>query len=89
MGEGRWGIVVPQALTVDESADQGCMDARACPKCGRVWHSSGWQGPVRVRCECGQALNLAEAQLDRELIDEAKALAEELNAHFSERNKGE
>ena len=37
---------------------------------------------MRVRCECGAALNLAEAQLDPQLIDECKAIAEELESYF-------
>jgi hypothetical protein len=38
---------------------------------------------VRLRCACGAALNLAEAQLDRQLLEECRALAEELMQEFS------
>jgi hypothetical protein len=64
------------------------VQSRICPKCSKPWHSSGWQGPVRVRCDCGAALNLAEAQLDRQLLDEAKALAEELMEAFPPSESG-
>ena len=33
---------------------------------------------MRVRCECGAALNLAEAQMDRQLLDECRAVVAEL-----------
>ena len=33
---------------------------------------------MRVRCDCGAGLNLAEAQLDRQLLDECRTVAEEL-----------
>jgi hypothetical protein len=59
------------------------MEARICPTCATPWHSSGWRTPVRVRCDCGTALNLAEAQLDPQLVDECKAIAEELQAYFA------
>ena len=55
------------------------MERRVCPKCSTPWHSSGWHGP-RLRCACGAGLNLAEAQLDRQLVDECRAVAEELMA---------
>ena len=53
-----------------------------CPTCSKPWYSSGWQGPERLRCECGTALNLAEAQLNRQLLDACKELVEELETHL-------
>jgi hypothetical protein len=64
------------------------VQSRVCPKCSTPWHSSGWQGPARLRCDCGTALNLAEAQLDRELVQEGKQLAEELIREFSPSESG-
>jgi hypothetical protein len=58
------------------------VETRVCPTCARPWNSSGWQGPARVRCDCGTALNLAEAQLDPQLVDECKALVEELQEYL-------
>ena len=58
------------------------MEVRVCPNCSSPWHSSGWQGPARVRCECGAPLNLAEAQLDRQLLEECQAVADELADYF-------
>jgi hypothetical protein len=58
------------------------VEDRHCPQCGVTWFSSGWQGPARVRCACGAPLNLAEAQLDRQLLDECRALADELLREF-------
>lgn len=54
------------------------MQARTCPQCSATCFSSGWQGPLRLRCECGELLNRAEAQLDRRLLDDCRAVAEEL-----------
>jgi hypothetical protein len=65
------------------------MEARICPDCSTPWHSAGWQGPARVRCDCGTALNLAEAQLHRQLLEECRAIADELEAYFSVRNVSE
>lgn len=64
------------------------MQTRVCPKCSTPWHSSGWQGPVRLRCECGAALNLAEAQLDRQLLEECRELAAELMEEFPPSKSG-
>ena len=61
------------------------MEGRVCPKCSTVWRSSGWQGPDRRRCECGAVLNMEEAQFDRELVDECKAVADELRAYLEAR----
>jgi hypothetical protein len=61
------------------------MEARTCPACSRTWLSSGWQGPVRVRCDCGQPLNLPEAQLDPQLVDECQVIADELKADLESR----
>lgn len=61
------------------------MELRVCPHCSRPWHSSSWRGPIRMRCECGAALNLTEAQLDRELIDECKAIADDLKSYLEAR----
>jgi tRNA(Ile2) C34 agmatinyltransferase TiaS len=65
------------------------VKARVCPTCETPWHSSGWQGRGRVRCDCGTPLNLSEAQLDRELIDECQAVADEFRDHLSVRNVSE
>ena len=65
------------------------MKARICPTCGTAWHTSGWQGRGRVRCDCGTPLNLAEAQLDRELIEECKEVAEEAKPYLSVRKVSE
>ena len=61
------------------------MEGRVCPNCQRVWLSSSWQGPARVRCDCGAALNLVEAQFDRELIDECQAIADDLRSYLEAR----
>ena len=61
------------------------MEGRVCPQCSTVWHSSGWQGPERKRCECGAALNLEEAQFDRVLVDECQAVADDLRVYLEAR----
>ena len=38
-----------------------------------------------MRCECGQPLNLAEAQFDRQLVDECREIADELKAYLASR----
>lgn len=64
------------------------MEGRVCTQCSTVWHSSGWQGPERRRCECGAPLNLEEAQFDRELIDECQVIADDLQAYLEGRGTG-
>jgi hypothetical protein len=64
------------------------MQARQCPTCETTWLSSGWQGPARVRCACGAPLNLAEAQLDRQLLDQCAEIAAELMEELGRSGSG-
>ena len=43
---------------------------------------------MRLRCNCGAALNLAEAQLDRQLLEECREVAEQLMQEFPASESG-